>query len=69
MKKRIDEILNLVNRRIEQHTISKKEYETIKKDVHLCIQNNVEVSQVDFCIPFVCIEFSEGYAIIYYYNP
>ena len=59
MKKRIDEILNLVNRRIEQHTISKKEYETIKKDVHLCIQNNVEVSQVDFCIPFLFIEFYE----------
>ena len=73
MKKRIlDDILRLADGRTEKHNITKNDYEIIKNDVHLVIQNDIILSsekEVDFSKPFMCIEFSEGYIIFYHCNP
>ncbi|MBO5478927.1 MAG: hypothetical protein J6A04_04375 [Clostridia bacterium] len=72
MLERINDILKLANGRIEKHSISKKDYEIIKNDVHFVMQDDIVLSfgkEVDFSKPFMCVEFSEGYVIFYHYNP
>lgn len=67
-----DDILKLANGRIEQHNISKENYIMIKNFIHWCIQDNVVLScndNINFLKSFICVEFSEGYLIIYHYNP
>lgn len=74
MKERItyNDLLDICQRGFEERNITAAEYENIKTYIHIRIQNDIVLTSnevFDFSKPFICVEFSEGYAIIYHYNP
>lgn len=67
-----NDLLELCSRGFEDRNITMAEYENIKNYIHLRIQDEIVLDSnesFDFSKPFICIEFSEAYAIIYHYNP
>lgn len=74
MEKRIlyNDIFNIADGRFEHCNISKEVYNNIKDFIHWSIQDGILLScndEIDFCKPFLCVEFSEAYLTVYHYNP
>lgn len=74
MEERItyNDLLELCSRGFEERNITKNEYENIKNYISLRIQDEIILDSnevFDFSKPFICVEFSEAYAVIYHYNP
>lgn len=74
MKERItyNDLLELCSRGTEERNITASEYENIKNYINLLIQDEIILDSnkvLDFSKSFICVEFSEAYAVIYHYNP
>lgn len=74
MEERItyNDLLELCSRGFEERNITKNEYKNIKNYISLRIQDEIILDSnevLDFSKPFICVEFSEAYAVIYHYNP